>query len=54
MEKVQDINCLECGKLLAKKRNGKIYVWCKSCKKEIELIIEIDDSSLESDIKAGE
>lgn len=35
MEK--EIHC-ECGKLLAKIDNdGKIKVWCKSCKKEVPL-----------------
>lgn len=27
----------DCGKLLAYKRDGKIYIWCKRCKKEIEV-----------------
>lgn len=27
----------DCGKLLAYKRDDKIYVWCKRCKKEIEV-----------------
>lgn len=30
------IKC-DCGKLLAKERDGKIFVWCKQCKKEVEL-----------------
>ena len=30
-------------KLLAKQRkDGKIYVWCKECRKEVELEIEIE------------
>lgn len=30
-----------CGKLLAKARaDGKIMVWCKHCKKEVELEVE--------------
>ena len=34
----KDIRC-ECGKLLAKVRSdGKIMVWCKHCKKEVELV----------------
>ena len=34
---MKDIKC-ECGKLLAKLHDdGKIYVWCKGCKKEVEL-----------------
>ena len=32
------IKC-DCGKLLAKERDGKIYIWCKQCKKEVELKI---------------
>lgn len=33
-----DIRCA-CGKLLAKVRSdGKIMVWCKQCKKEVELV----------------
>ena len=30
------IKC-DCGKLIAVERDGKIFVWCKQCKKEIEL-----------------
>lgn len=30
------IKC-SCGKLIAKERDGKIFVWCKSCRKEIEI-----------------
>ncbi len=34
------IHC-ECGKLLAKiHEDGTIWVWCKSCKKEVPLAIE--------------
>lgn len=33
------IKC-SCGKLVAKERDGKIYVWCKGCRKEVELKIE--------------
>lgn len=33
------IRC-SCGKLIAKERDGKIYVWCKECRKEVELKIE--------------
>lgn len=37
---MDEIKC-ECGKLLAKlHEDGKIYVWCKSCHKEVELKIE--------------
>ena len=36
----KDIRCA-CGKLLAKVRSdGKIMVWCKQCKKEVELEVE--------------
>ena len=31
-----DINC-GCGKLLAKVKDNKLYLYCKSCKKEIEI-----------------
>lgn len=34
-----DIKC-SCGKLIAKERGGKIYVWCKSCRREVELKFE--------------
>lgn len=30
----ENINC-DCGKLLAKVKEGKLYLYCKSCKKEI-------------------
>jgi hypothetical protein len=33
------IKC-NCGKLLARVRDGKVYVWCKACKKEIQLKTE--------------
>ena len=33
------IKC-SCGKLIAKERDGKIYLWCKNCHKEVELNIE--------------
>jgi len=37
----QDIKCSNCTvKTVAKERNGKIYVWCKHCKREVELIIQ--------------
>ena len=29
-----------CGKLIAKLINGKLYLYCKSCKKEIPIEIE--------------
>lgn len=42
MEETEEkaIRCT-CGKLLAKARaDGKIMVWCKYCKKEVELEVE--------------
>lgn len=39
----KEIRCKHCKshKLLAKQReNGKIYVWCKECRKEVELEVE--------------
>lgn len=33
----QPINCT-CGKLVGRVRDGKVYVWCKSCKKEVALV----------------
>lgn len=39
-EKEREIHC-SCGKLLAKiTKDGIIKVWCKSCKKEVELEVE--------------
>ena len=36
----QEIKCPCCEvKTVAKERDGKIYVWCKQCKQEVELII---------------
>lgn len=36
----KEIHC-SCGKLLAKRHSdGKIYVWCKECRKEVELEID--------------
>jgi phage FluMu protein Com len=32
------IRC-ECGKVLAVMRNGKIYIKCKGCKRQVELEI---------------
>lgn len=33
----KEIKC-DCGKLLAKQHaDGKIYVWCKKCRKEVEI-----------------
>ena len=42
MEK--EIRCKHCEahKLLAKiHKDGKIYVWCKECRKEVELEVEL-------------
>ena len=36
-----DIKCPCCTtKTVAKERDGKVFVWCKQCKQEVELIIE--------------
>ena len=35
----KSIKC-DCGKLIAKIRDGKLYVWCKNCKREVEIKIE--------------
>lgn len=36
----KEIRC-KCGKMVAKiHENGKIYVWCKECRKEVELEVE--------------
>jgi hypothetical protein len=29
-----------CGKMVARIRNGKVYVYCKTCKREVPLVIE--------------
>ena len=34
-----DIHC-DCGKLIAKVKDGKVFVWCKNCKREVELKVE--------------
>lgn len=31
-----DIKC-DCGKLVGRYENGKLYLYCKKCKKEIEI-----------------
>ena len=37
----RDIMCPCCKrKIIAKEHDGKIYVWCKLCRQEVELIIE--------------
>lgn len=33
----QPINCT-CGKLVGRVKDGKVYVWCKSCKKEVPIL----------------
>lgn len=43
----KEIHCKHCKdhKLLAKIReDGKIYVWCKSCRKEVELEVEREEA----------
>ena len=38
-----EIRC-KCGKLIAKRHaDGKIYVWCKGCKKEVPLEIHPEE-----------
>ena len=39
MTKEKAVRCT-CGKLVAKMRDGKIFVYCKGCKREIELQLE--------------
>lgn len=34
-----DIKC-SCGKLVAKYRDGKLYLFCKKCKKEVPIDIK--------------
>lgn len=34
------IGC-SCGKLLAKEKNGVLYLWCKSCRKEIPYAVRV-------------
>lgn len=39
----KEIRC-NCGKLLARRTKcGKIMVWCKQCRKEVELEVEPDE-----------
>ena len=33
------IRC-DCGKLIAREKDGKIFVWCKQCRKEVEIPIQ--------------
>ncbi len=44
-----DVQC-DCGKLLAKVKDGKIYVWCKNCKKEVPLKIEYPQEPLSRNV----
>lgn len=30
----------DCGKMIARVRDGKIFLWCKQCRKEVELKLE--------------
>lgn len=49
MEK--EIRC-KCGKMVAKiHSDGKIYVWCKECRKEVELEVEPYEPKPGRDIK---
>jgi len=46
----QDIKCSNCcKKKVAIPRDGKVFVWCSHCKKEIELELEV--AIKQSDIK---
>jgi len=40
-QKLEDINCTICGKLICKKQQGVstkgIYFWCPRCKKNFEI-----------------
>lgn len=33
----EPVRC-ECGKIVAMRRNGKIYIMCKSCKRQIPIV----------------
>lgn len=46
----KSIKC-DCGKLIAKVRNGKLYVWCKNCKREVEIKIEYPKEPLSRESK---
>ena len=35
-----EIKCDCCNKIIAKEKDGVIYLWCKHCKKEIPLKIQ--------------
>lgn len=47
-----DIKC-SCGKLIAKERGGKIYLWCKSCRCEVELKFEKESRNEPNNKKAS-
>ena len=32
------VNCA-CGKMLARYENGVLFLWCKSCKKEVPYVL---------------
>ena len=46
----KSIKC-DCGKLIAKTRDGKLYVWCKNCKREVEIKIEYPKEPLSRESK---
>lgn len=47
----KDIKCSACAtKTVARQKNDKIYVWCKQCKKEVELKVEKETLSHEPTI----
>lgn len=38
------IKC-DCGKLIAVERDGRIFVWCKQCRKEVEIpVVRVNDA----------
>lgn len=37
-----------CGKMVARLRDGKVYVYCKTCKREVPLEIEPRASAAQS------
>lgn len=52
--KKKEIHC-NCGKLLAKIDNdGIIYVWCKSCKKEVPIKLEVEQHEQKRNTVQGE
>lgn len=45
---MKEIHC-ECGKLIAKQReDGTIVLWCKSCRKEVPLEIDLSFKNAKS------